>query len=743
MVETVDALIDEIHAGVLAWYDFIPDSSILYLGDAEDCLAGILAGQTSQLCCAKSAWTQEETWQGHHAASFDYIVSLVDLETEREPAQVLAAWKGLLKKGGKLLLGMNNRLGIRYFCGDRDPYTRRNFDGIEKYRHAYARPEDQFYGRMYSQQELRQLLDAAGWRHYRFFSVLPDLRHAALIYAEDYLPKEDIGGRIFPKYNYPDTVFLEEHSLYQTLLREGLFHKLANAYFIECSLTDTLSDVQHVTCSMERGRQDALLTIIHQSGMVEKKAVFPEGRARLQDLLANGQDLAAHGVKVVPARLEAGAYRMPYVQAEVGHVYLRRLLCQDKKAFLRQLDHFRDLILQSSDIVEEDTVRGPVLRYGYLDMVPLNSFFIQDDFVFFDQEFRVPYYPAKAILWRAIETLYSDSLELRQILPMERLWKRYGLGEQQKLWEKLRWDFIADLRNIKDLAPYHMSCQADPVLLNANRQRMNYSEAGYRRIFGDIFKHTESRKIILFGSGAYAKKLLGLYGQDYPVTAIVDNRASQWGRELNGIPIRAPQWLESLPQDSYKVIICIKNYLSVVRQIEDMGIRDYGIFDPEREYPRKRAASVAIKDADAQPKKYHVGYIAGVFDLFHVGHLNMFRRAKEQCDYLIVGVVSDAGVRKFKKAEPFIPFEERIEMVRSCRYVDQAEGIPLDYGGTRDAWRMYHFDVQFSGSDYVDNPDWLAEREFLKKRGAELVFFPYTEQTSSTKIKALISQHLV
>ena len=133
----------------------------------------------------------------------------------------------------------------------------------------------------------------------------------------------------------------------------------------------------------------------------------------------------------------------------------------------------------------------------------------------------------------------------------------------------------------------------------------------------------------------------------------------------------------------------------------------------------------------------------GTFDLFHVGHLNMFRRAKEQCDYLVVGVVSDAGVRKFKKAEPFIPFEERLEMVRSCRYVDQAEEIPLDYGGTRDAWRMYHFDVQFSGSDYVDDPSWLADKEFLEKRGAELVFFPYTEQTSSTKIKALISQHLV
>ena len=142
-------------------------------------------------------------------------------------------------------------------------------------------------------------------------------------------------------------------------------------------------------------------------------------------------------------------------------------------------------------------------------------------------------------------------------------------------------------------------------------------------------------------------------------------------------------------------------------------------------------------------KKYKVGYIAGVFDLFHIGHLNMFRRAKEQCEHLIVGVVSDRGVTDIKHVEPFVPFEERIEMVRGCRYVDEAHEIPFGYAGTREAWQKYHFDAQFSGSDYQCNNYWLAEREFLHKHGAELVFFPYTEQTSSTKLKSLIEQKLL
>ena len=81
-------------------------------------------------------------------------------------------------------------------------------------------------------------------------------------------------------------------------------------------------------------------------------------------------------------------------------------------------------------------------------------------------------------------------------------------------------------------------------------------------------------------------------------------------------------------------------------------------------------------------------------------------------------------------------------MVRSCKYVDEAVEIPFEFSGTRDAYRMYHFDVQFSGNDYENDGNWLAEREFLRKQGADMVFFPYTEQTSSTKIKALINKQL-
>ena len=139
-------------------------------------------------------------------------------------------------------------------------------------------------------------------------------------------------------------------------------------------------------------------------------------------------------------------------------------------------------------------------------------------------------------------------------------------------------------------------------------------------------------------------------------------------------------------------------------------------------------------------KKYNVGYVAGVFDLFHIGHLNLFRRAKEQCSYLIVGVVTDEGVIRHKKASPKISFEERLEIVRACRYVDEAVEIPLDQGDTDEAYRRYRFDVQFSGSDYADDPKWMAKKDFLQRHGADLVFFPYTEGISTTQLKEIIKR---
>lgn len=129
-----------------------------------------------------------------------------------------------------------------------------------------------------------------------------------------------------------------------------------------------------------------------------------------------------------------------------------------------------------------------------------------------------------------------------------------------------------------------------------------------------------------------------------------------------------------------------------------------------------------------------IGYLSGTFDLFHIGHLNLLKRAKEQCDYLIVGVHKSGA---WKGKETFIPFEERLSIIQSIQYVDQAvESCTEDV----DAYQLYHFDKLFVGSDYKGTERFERYEAFFRDKGVQVVYFPYTQGTSSTQLRNAISQ---
>ena len=131
-------------------------------------------------------------------------------------------------------------------------------------------------------------------------------------------------------------------------------------------------------------------------------------------------------------------------------------------------------------------------------------------------------------------------------------------------------------------------------------------------------------------------------------------------------------------------------------------------------------------------KRVVIGYLSGTFDLFHVGHLNLLRRAKQQCDYLIVGV---HGSGAWKGKETFIPLDERKEIVGACKYVDKVVDSCVE---DSDAWELWHFDKLFVGSDYKGTPRFERYEKVLGEKGVEIVYFPYTKSTSSTQIRKTI-----
>ncbi len=138
-----------------------------------------------------------------------------------------------------------------------------------------------------------------------------------------------------------------------------------------------------------------------------------------------------------------------------------------------------------------------------------------------------------------------------------------------------------------------------------------------------------------------------------------------------------------------------------------------------------------IGNTNPQPK---IGYLSGTFDLFHIGHLNILRRAKECCDYLVVGVHRDGS---HKKKEVYIPFDERIEIVKSIKYVDEViEALPED----NSVYDVIKYDYLFVGSDYKGTDKFNRYEEFFKDKNVQIIYFSYTVGTSSTQLRIAIDK---
>jgi glycerol-3-phosphate cytidylyltransferase len=174
----------------------------------------------------------------------------------------------------------------------------------------------------------------------------------------------------------------------------------------------------------------------------------------------------------------------------------------------------------------------------------------------------------------------------------------------------------------------------------------------------------------------------------------------------------------------------IPKYNEIYKDVLDRYLRDahqFGIESYEYKINSKRMVPAsAIK----------TGYLSGTFDLFHVGHLNLLRRAKEYCDFLVVGIHKDTS----HKGKPtFIPFDERCTIVQSIKYVDMViESKPED----SDAYDSIKYDYLFVGSDYKGTDRFNRYEEYFRDKNVKIVYFPYTQETSSTKLRSILDIYL-
>ena len=138
-------------------------------------------------------------------------------------------------------------------------------------------------------------------------------------------------------------------------------------------------------------------------------------------------------------------------------------------------------------------------------------------------------------------------------------------------------------------------------------------------------------------------------------------------------------------------------------------------------------------------KSNNIGYTAGVYDMFHVGHLNLLKQAKKHCDYLIVGVNSDELTYKYKGKYPVIPLLERMEIVKAIKYVDEVvcaeDVVRVAEDGSMYVYEEFNPKCIVIGDDHRGDPRWKSVDEYLRVHGSEVVYIPYTASISSTQLK--------
>ncbi len=631
---------------LLNWYEFDGESSLLEIHAGAGALTGLFCERCKTVTALVSDEEEAERLSQRYAERknlririgdpmelfqaagerFDYIVSVGGLEYAKEPVEALKGWLGLLKREGILLMAVENRYGLKYFCGAKDPHTHLSFDGVNGYLHgANGR------GRCLDGRELEAILAQAGALQYKLYYPVPDSRMPQMIFTDAYQEGLNAAERL-ADYNYGDSALLGvEHRIFCDMIHQGALHFLANSFLVETTKEGRLSDIIYAVPTTDRGKERGMATTIRDSGIVVKRPLWPEGSAHIQKLHANTEELAACGVPVVRMELERDSHglflRMPY-REEKGLSYAMSYLAEkEPEKFVEIFDRIYGYILAASGMfgdLEGKPARSMAedlrLEKAYLDLAPCNCFYDEaaDSLLFYDQEFVMEDCPAQFAIFRTLKYCYASAREMESYVPLRSMYERYGIGDGKvREFEAKEAEFIQGVRNLSSHAPLFQAATPD-----------------YERIY---------------------------------------------------------------------------------RRMEEFS-------------------SLAMEEEkDSEKKPYRIGYVPGVFDLFHIGHLNLLERCKSRCEYLIVGVLTDELAEYYKGRRTVIRYEDRARVIAALSVVDEV--IPVDFSNTDklDAWERLHYDCHFSGDDHASH--WNDVWEELKKRGSNMEFFPYTPEISSTQIR--------
>lgn len=466
---------------ILNWYPFRKNSSILEIG----CGLGAI---TNLLCEKCQSVTAVELSKKRAAATllrcrerenleiivgnlndikfekkYDYITLIGVLEYQgmytdsaNPYLDFLKKIKSLLKPDGMLLIAIENKYGLKYWCGAREDHTQIPFDGINQYEVSGKKIKT------FSKLELDKLVGDCGFANRFFYYPMPDYKLPTVIYSQQKLPDDDYMQNLKPYY-IPDncTLIANEMDLYQDIINNGVFEFFANSFLVECTDSDDFGKTICAMLNAERQEKYRTATVFTYNGMVEKVPLYVTGEEHIRQICKNQRMLAKSGKYVWDVQLSGKKLVSIFTNAQLLSDYIIDAYQQKKETEIYKVfDEVYQEILTSSEHIaadqniiytigldhkDNDVNYGPILKVGYIDMILRNAFYIGQKIYWFDQEWILEAVPASYILYHGILALYNEFAWVDHVIPMDIVIERYGITAVREKYYNLEKLFSASI----------------------------------------------------------------------------------------------------------------------------------------------------------------------------------------------------------------------------------------------------------------------------------------------------------
>lgn len=486
--------LSDMRTGLLGWYELPPKADVLEIGAGFGALTGQLSDMAGHVTVMERSLFRARSLSKRWAARenvdiyagdlsdmpfrrrFDLITLIGVLPEMCGGGEALAPYveylrslQEYLKPHGRILLAMDNRLGLKFFCGARDAYGGEPFGGLA------GTGGD---GHLFTAAEIRAILKDAAYPYIRFYYPLPDYRLPQLIFSDAHLPDEKVGESLIPYDPTSDTRVLSETYLYRYIVTNGLFPQMANSFLVECALQkNTVRGADFISLASDRAPAANIATAVKGREQVTKRPLTAAGKEGLARLSENMADLTARGLEVVPLTMVEGALTMPFYDFPVLSEWLKARGAGDEAKVRTVFDRLRTAILQASPPVPDEmnfmadralgADWGVILRHVYVNMVPDNIFYDDGRLIFFNQGITIENCPARYAMFLS---LYESAEDLARLDLLDDLRAHFDLAPLWDIFAAEQQRFVAEWRRYDVYHQFYDWAEMNPRRMVKNRQ---------------------------------------------------------------------------------------------------------------------------------------------------------------------------------------------------------------------------------------------------------------------------------